>query len=412
MNDHPVAKFLDRMFKTPAEKIGGVSPAPSNCCTDKPVETFSPGVLFEGVFSGWSGYAKAGREIVFRLANHLYVQAQHALRPGGSHFPSEVRVSALERTYVPDTSPWLRFFGPDARAVPEGKRRKIVYTMMETEVVHPDMVLQVNARFDELWAPTQWNADVFAKSGVTVPVKTAHLGVDGTVYRPIRGAKLPKCKLLSTRRAGAEEVPEGFLFISVGLPSFRKGFDLLSRAFEIVFAKDRDCALVCAVTHSSSNVPELAACRKMKSRIYALEGHYDEHQMARIYSACDAYVTASRGEGWNLPLCEAAACGLPVICGANTSHNEVAGPDAFMFRPEGAAPVVGAESVSPWYKGVPFTVFGKKSLAELVDLLRVVRAGGGKVRQKADRLREKVLRDWTWDSTARLIASRLLELQP
>lgn len=407
-----LVRFLDRMLVSPAEKIARQTESMgTGCCTGKDVEVFSPGVLFEGVFTGWSGYAKAGREIVFRLANHLYVQLAHSLRPGWSHPPSEARISALERTRVPETSPWIRFFGPDSKATPTGKRKRIIYTMMETERIHEDMVRQVNEKFDELWTPTQWNLEAFVRSGLKVPGKTVHLGVDGVTYRPIPGSKLPACKLLSTSKAGRIETPEGFLFISVGLPSFRKGFDLLSRAFEIAFAKDPDAALVCAVTHSSANVEALASCSKMKSRIYALEGQYDEHQMAKIYSACQAYATASRGEGWNLPLCEASACGLPVICGNNTSHNEVAGKDAFMFKAEGTAPVVGAESVSPWYKGVPFTVFGKKSLAELVDLLRLVRANGRGVRNKAEALRRKMLWEWTWDSAAKTVAARALEAQ-
>ena len=415
LDHHPVSRFLDRMLRFKAEKIGQVQRPPGyeagGCCKDKPLETFSPGVLFEGVFHGWSGYAKAGRELAYRLANHLYVQLAYVFRPGWSHFPSEVRLSAMERTYVGRNCPWLRFFGPDAKDIPEG-RRKIIYTMMETEVVHPDMVDLINRNFHELWSPTRWNVDAFKRSGVSLPTYVVPLGVDATIYRPIKGSKLPECTLLSTHRAGVREVPEGFLFISVGLPSFRKGFDLLLKAFEIAFAGDPDCALVCAVTHSSANNERFTECEGMRSRVYALHGEYDEHRMARIYSACNAYVTASRGEGWNLPLCEAAACGLPVICGDNAAHNEVAGDGAFMFRSEGVGPIPGAERVSPWYKGMPFTVFGKKSLSELVDLLRWVRTDGVEVRRKAAELRLKMISNWNWSHSADLAARRLLELNP
>ena len=422
-----LARFLDRMLVSPREKVlrsmdsvRTTTPRPaSGCCAGTDPKTpiipepklWSPGVLWDGVAVGWSGYAKANRELMLRVANHLTVEYAQALNIIWNHAPGEARLDAHKRQKVAHGCPWLRFFGPDVKVSYEGRRR-IIYTMMETGAVHPDMVGLINAGFDELWAPTQWNAGTFKDSGVKIPIRTAPLGVDSVSYRPLLGAKLPACTLQSTDRAGDKEIPQGFIFISVGLPSFRKGFDVLSRAFEDAFAGDSDAALVCAVTHSSPNAPVFEDCRKMKSRIYSLEGEYDEHQMSRIYNAANAYATASRGEGWNLPLCEAAACGLPVICGDNTSHGEVAGDLAFMFKSEGQAPVVGAESVSPWYKDVPFTTFGKKSHAELVDQLLTVRGGGPEVRRRASALRKRMIDQWTWDASAAEISRRLLEMQP
>ena len=39
------------------------------------------------------------------------------------------------------------------------------------------------------------------------------------------------------------------------------------------------------------------------------------HQdMAMLYQVADAYVSPYRAEGFNLPVLEAAACGIPIIC--------------------------------------------------------------------------------------------------
>jgi len=55
-------------------------------------------------------------------------------------------------------------------------------------------------------------------------------------------------------------------------------------------------------------------------------GRLDEDFMADIYSAMDAYIQPSKGEGFGLPLIEAHACGLPTAATDTTSMPELAGP--------------------------------------------------------------------------------------
>ena len=43
-------------------------------------------------------------------------------------------------------------------------------------------------------------------------------------------------------------------------------------------------------------------------------GTYSCSKMADLYRAADVYATPYRAEGFNLPVLEAAACGVPVIC--------------------------------------------------------------------------------------------------
>lgn len=398
-------RFLNRMFISPREKI-----ARQEVSVAKPA--FSPGVLWEGVFTGWSGYAKANREVMFRAADSLYVELRHAMRPGWDHEALDLRLLAHERTRVDSSCPFLRFYGPDGKDLPE-RRYRIIWTMMETQGVHPDMVRLINSRFHELWTCSQWNAGTFRASGVTLPIRVVPLGVNPLVYRRSRARRydLPECLLLSRGGKGLREVPRGFVFISVGIPSLRKGFDLLTAAFEDAFSGKDDVSLICAVTHSSSNVESLAPCRKMKSRIYALEGSFDDHELAEIYSASNAYVTCSRGEGWNLPVCEAAACGLPVIAPRNTTHEEVIGKDGFFFEPEGTSIIPGTGNISPWYEGMKFSAFGRKSRSSLAELLRYVRNENLDVRLRAKRLQERMRSRLTWDRSSEIAVKRLLELQ-
>jgi glycosyltransferase involved in cell wall biosynthesis len=55
-------------------------------------------------------------------------------------------------------------------------------------------------------------------------------------------------------------------------------------------------------------------------------GTYSCEKMADLYRACDVYVAPYRAEGFNLPVLEAAGCGLPVICTAGGPTDEFTDP--------------------------------------------------------------------------------------
>jgi hypothetical protein len=369
----------------------------------------APELVWQGIFTGWSGYAKASREIMLRLANTFRISAVHIFEPPGADPYVLARVNTHRRVAVSDAAPMVRLFGPDP--VGEDGRHRIVWTMMETETIHRDMVAKIEAHYHEVWTPTHWNAETLRRSGVRVPVRVMPLGTSNLVYRPGPREPLPVCTLLTGPDAGFRERPEGFLFVYVCLPSFRKGLDVLVPAFHEAFGGDPETALVVAVTHGGEgDCPQLGLDPEGPARVYSLTGEYTEHEMARIYRGCDAYACASRGEGWNLPMMEAAGCGLPVIAPRNTSHLELLDDDtAFLFDCEGFAPFEGAESVSKWYEGQDFAVFGKRSHRQLVEQLRRVRKDP-EAPIIAARFANRVRTRWTWEAAAARAAERLLEL--
>ena len=374
-----------------------------------------PSLLWSGHLYDYSGYAKANREVLFRIAKDVKTQvltsgAEHGL---GSVDPeTRKRLDRFRAERVSICAPLLRFFGPDYKG--DRNRYRICWTMMETYKIHPMMVRLINNNYNELWTPTEWNRKVFVDSGVSVKTRSMPLGVDSLIYSPVPNASLPKCKLVTTSAAGQMAVPQGFVFFTVGLPSFRKGFDVLSEAFDLAFAGRSDVHLVLGLTHSlpAWNDRVYAQVRGCSSRIWTVEGKFSEHELAGLYSACNAYVSASRGEGWNLPACEAAACGLPVIVPNNTCHKEIFGNGGFLFDHEGVAEHTEANSVSPWYEGMPFSVLGRKAVERLADVLRFVAAGGHKVRASTAVLQQHVRANLSWDAASRLVLEQILSVQP
>ncbi len=66
---------------------------------------------------------------------------------------------------------------------------------------------------------------------------------------------------------------------------------------------------------------------KTKVRVYMLHGDVSEPEMSGLYRhpGIRALVSLTRGEGFGLPLLEAAACGLPVIATSWSAHTEFLG---------------------------------------------------------------------------------------
>lgn len=59
-------------------------------------------------------------------------------------------------------------------------------------------------------------------------------------------------------------------------------------------------------------------------------GHVDPRELARVYRACDVLAQPSLYEGFGVPLVEAMACGLPVVCSDGGALPEVAADAAIV----------------------------------------------------------------------------------
>lgn len=232
------------------------------------------------------------------------------------------------------------------------KDPKAVYnvgrTIFETDRLCAEWVSRCNL-MDEVWVLTEFNAESFRKSGVTVPLFIIPDGIDYKFYRP-----------------GFHPVPvpgrRGFAFLSIFEWTYRKGWDVLLKAWAESFSPGDDVCLILRSDHVRGTWPDvesrvvnfLRSVGRSKgdvAPINILREQVPESRMPALYAAADAFVLPSRGEGWGHPYMQAMSCGIPVIgtrWGGNLDFmNE---RNAYLIGTKGLEPV--DERIElPFYKG-------------------------------------------------------------
>lgn len=239
--------FIEHGPRVISNKMPPKSPERSSPIPNANKNFKGPQALWTGVIHGYSGYAKANREILKRIAPFAKIKLSGDMPWDPIQADAEARYlrNALLAPEVTSKSPHVTFLPPTKQY---SGPKKITYTMMETEVVHHDMISTMNDNYHECWVPTRWNAETFRRSGLTIPTFVMPLGVDPAIYYPTLRPQMPMAKAMTGPEAGNIETPSGFIFVYVCQPSFRKGIDVLLSAFEEAFWNDRQVGLILGCT--------------------------------------------------------------------------------------------------------------------------------------------------------------------
>ena len=166
--------------------------------------------------------------------------------------------------------------------------------------------------------PSQWSAQGFYRAGFDKDqVLVVPHGVDTATFHPMPDVR-------NHIRSGIPILDDEFVFLSVGAMSGNKGIDLLLRGFAAVCRKFPYARLVLkGMDHLyDSRSLLLKFIRTLSAgdqqlvlqRMTYLGNSLSHSAMATLYQVANAYVSPYRAEGFNLPVLEAAACGIPIIC--------------------------------------------------------------------------------------------------
>ena len=160
-------------------------------------------------------------------------------------------------------------------------------------------------------------------------VHIVHHGVDHDRFFPRSRSESRE----SLRQHGFDLSIEDFVLLYVGAEYRRKNLEILVEALRILRQRcPRAKLLKVGSAHArDQRARTLVAIEEaglVIGRDVILAENVAESVLAEVYGAADVYVSASEYEGWNLPVLEAMACGLPLVVSNASSFPEQAGPAA------------------------------------------------------------------------------------
>lgn len=296
----------------------------------------------------------------FSVVNHFHL-LELAKRP-------EIRTHHIDRRYL--GANWQRIAGmfpPEDEAVidalgppPEGvvpdaclrmavpydltpadARRLLVFATSDAGHLPPDQVIG-NRPLGEaqreggavLITPTSWSRQGLIASGAD-PDRVAVVphGVDPRWLRPLS----PEARRRLRQALGWEG---RFVVLNIGAMSGNKGIHHIAKAVAALIPDHPELLLFLKGSdHTYRSQQSMNECLKVLTteerarlgdRVRYNGSALSFQDMAGLYQAADAYVAPYSAEGFNMPVLEAMACGLPVICTAGGSTDDFIHPEAVL----------------------------------------------------------------------------------
>jgi glycosyltransferase involved in cell wall biosynthesis len=187
---------------------------------------------------------------------------------------------------------------------------------------------------------SQWISEkqVLSKHRLPLSVDWFHLSPEIFASSPTRGFPGGADKVL-------KKIQGDITFLMVGTIEPRKGYLQTLEAFDILWKEGVAANLVFVgkegwqplPQEARRDIPETISCIKnhpqLNNRLLWLEGISDEY-LEKVYAASTCLIAASYGEGFGLPLIEAAQHGLPILARDIPVFREVACEHAAYFKAE------------------------------------------------------------------------------
>jgi glycosyltransferase involved in cell wall biosynthesis len=191
----------------------------------------------------------------------------------------------------------------------------VVWAIFESDKL-PNYLIEYYQKYAKLlWVPSQWGKEVLINNGIDeAMIDVVPEGVDANQYHPYL-------------RGSIDKTGEPFRFLSIGKFEERKGYRELLEAFKLAFDNSPEVELVIKADYFLDPENKKQQCMNLinevgLTNVKLIWGELTTVQLFELYNFADVYVTATRAEGWGLPIIEAAATGLPIIAPFYSGHTE------------------------------------------------------------------------------------------
>lgn len=182
------------------------------------------------------------------------------------------------------------------------------------------------------------------KRGRPLTIDWFHLGADIDSSVPTRGMPKDSRATLSSLKAQPT-------FLMVGTIEPRKGHQQVLEAFDLLWQSGfkNNLVIVGKIGWKVGElVDQIQQHKEFGKQLFWLESISDEYLEA-VYASSSCLIAASYGEGFGLPLIEAAQHDLPIIARDIPVFREVAGSNAVYFE-DSVQPEIIAQTVKNWLK--------------------------------------------------------------
>ena len=297
-----------------------------------------------GPVRGTSGYDRHTRAFVQSFVQlGVEVELTH-LHGWSRELPAAEQPAWLDALAAPVGAGTTLHFTMPHQVAPVAGTRTVNYTMFEADRI-PAAWARLAREHDAVVLPTAACRDAWIAGGVEPErLRLAPLGVDGAYLSQ-------PAEPLDLRAPDGTPVRDfGTRFLTIAEPRPRKNLLALLRVWSDATRRGDDAVLIVKLTpfHASALeqfAADVHAQQQTGGRrageaapVVLLADVLPDDAMRSLFASATHYVSLSHGEGWDMPMAEAAVAGLRLVAPRHTAYVEYLREDEVEFVPARPAP--------------------------------------------------------------------------